>query len=76
MALKVALLQDRNIVCAQARPCIFQSGNFTGWGDEGVNAVLLYSAVFCDCGTAVPGHFTPVKGINTVQLYSVVFCIV
>ena len=54
----------------------FHSGNFTGWGDEGVNAVLLYSAVFWDCGTAVPGHFTPVKGINTVQLYSVVFCIV
>ena len=36
---------------------------------------VLYS-VLCDCGTAVPGHFTPVKGINTVQLYSVVFCIV
>ena len=23
--------------CLQARPCIIQPGNFTGWGSEGVN---------------------------------------
>jgi len=23
-------------VCGAARPCIFQPGNFTGWGSEGV----------------------------------------
>ena len=23
--------------CLQACPCIFQPGNFTGWGSEGVN---------------------------------------
>ena len=36
-ALKVDVLQDRKIYCLQARPSIFQPGNFTGWGSEGVN---------------------------------------
>ena len=30
------MLQDRKIYCLQARPCIFQPGNVTGWGGEGV----------------------------------------
>ena len=33
------MLQDREIYCLQARPCIFQPGNFTGWGSEGVNVL-------------------------------------
>ena len=36
-ALKVDVIQDRNIHCLQARPCIVQPGNLTGWGgSEGV----------------------------------------
>ena len=37
VAQKGDVLQDRNIHCLRARPCIFQPGNFTGWGSEGVN---------------------------------------
>ena len=36
IALKVDVLQDRKIDCLQARPSIFQPGNFTGCGGEGV----------------------------------------
>ena len=36
MALKVDVLQDREIYSLQARPCIFQPRNITGWGSEGV----------------------------------------
>ena len=39
IALKVAVLKDRKIYCLQARPCLFQPGNFTGCGSEGVNNV-------------------------------------
>ena len=35
-ALKVDVIQARKMYCLQARPCIFQPGNFTGWGSEGV----------------------------------------
>ena len=28
---------DQKIYCLQVRPGIFQPGNFTGWGSEGVN---------------------------------------
>ena len=38
IALKVDVLQDRKIYCLKARPCIFQPGNFTGCGSEGVKA--------------------------------------
>ena len=31
------LLEDWNIYCLQARPCIFQPGNFTDWGSERVS---------------------------------------
>ena len=31
------MLKDRKTDCLQARPCIFQPGNVTGWGIEGVN---------------------------------------
>ena len=31
------MLKDRKIYCLQARPCIFQAGNYTGRGSEGVN---------------------------------------
>ena len=47
-ALKVDVLQDRKIYCSQARPCIFQPGNFTGWGSEGVKlcfAELVFALV-------------------------------
>ena len=36
IALKVDMLQDRKIYYLRARPCIFQPGNFTGGGSEGV----------------------------------------
>ena len=28
---------DRKTYCLQVHPCIFQPGNFTGWGSERVN---------------------------------------
>ena len=37
IALKVDVTQNWQIYCLQARPCIFQPGNVTGWGSEGVN---------------------------------------
>ena len=37
-ALKANVLQDRKIYCLQAHLCIFQVGNFTGWGSKGVKA--------------------------------------
>ena len=33
------MLQDRKIYCLLARPCIFQPGNCTVWGSEGVKQV-------------------------------------
>ena len=44
IALKVDVLKDRKIYCSQARPCVFQSGNFTGWGFEGVNSPIHWTA--------------------------------
>ena len=32
------MLKDRKTDCLQARPCIFQPGNVTGWGSEEVKA--------------------------------------
>ena len=40
MALKIAVI-NRKIDCLQARTCIIQPGNFTGWGSEGVNVARL-----------------------------------
>ena len=37
IALKVDVLQEQKMYCLQAPPCIFQPGNFTGWGSEGIN---------------------------------------
>ena len=37
IALKIDVLQDR----LRARPCIFQPGNLSGWGSEGVNVFTL-----------------------------------
>ena len=39
IALKEDVLQDRKTYCLQARPRIFQPGNFTGWGSEGVKLI-------------------------------------
>ena len=36
VALKADMLKNRKIYCAQARPCIFEPGNVTGLGSEGV----------------------------------------
>ena len=41
IALKVDVLKDRKIYCLQAHPCIFQPGNFTGWGSERVKLDTL-----------------------------------
>ena len=41
ITLKVEVLQDRKIYCWQARPFIFQPGNFTGRGSEGVKGKHL-----------------------------------
>ena len=41
VALKADVLKDRKIYSAQARPCIFQPGNFKGWGSEVVNMVSI-----------------------------------
>ena len=40
IALKAGVLRDRKIDCLLVRPCIFQPGNFTGSGSEGVNVSL------------------------------------
>ena len=55
------LLQDRKVYCLQARPCIFQPGNCTGWGSEGVNGTRL-------------GHFGPTRriGYNWWQIQTIV----
>jgi len=39
-ALKVEVIHllDWKIYCLQACPCIFQPGNVTGWGSEGVKS--------------------------------------
>ena len=39
------LLLDWKIHCLQARPCIFQPGNFNGWGNEGVNISHAFIAL-------------------------------
>ena len=35
------VIRARKIYCLQARPCIFQPGNFTGWGSERVNSLCF-----------------------------------
>ena len=42
MALKVDVLKEREIYCLQACLCVFQPGNFTGRGSEGVNYYYLF----------------------------------
>ena len=37
IVLKADELNDRQIYSLKARPCIFQPGNFTDWGSDGVN---------------------------------------
>ena len=41
--LKVDVLWDRKIHCLQARPCIIQPGDFTGWSGEGVKKTAMNS---------------------------------
>ena len=41
VTLKVDVPQDRKIYCLQVRPYIFQPGNFTGWGSEGVKTTTI-----------------------------------
>ena len=41
VASKVDVLKERKIYCLLACPCIFQPGNVTGWGSEGVNSQML-----------------------------------
>ena len=36
------MLQERKIHCLQAGPCIFQPGNCTGWGGDGVKGFLKW----------------------------------
>ena len=50
VALKVDVLKDQKIQHLQVRACIFQSGNLTGWGSEGVKY-----EVACMCFSAVNG---------------------
>ena len=35
------LLLDWKIFSLRVHPCIFQPGNFTGWGSEGVKQVMV-----------------------------------
>ena len=41
--LKVDVLWDRKIDCLQARPCMFQPGDFTGWSGDGVKKTAMNS---------------------------------
>ena len=63
IALKVDVLKDRKLDCLQARrPCVFQPGNFTGWGSGGVKDQELRNS-FCEpvwpSGKAVGSPFSP-----------------
>ena len=52
IALKADVLQDREINCLQARPCIFRPGKFTGCGSEGVKrctGICLGDVPFITC---------------------------
>ena len=40
------MLYDRNTYCLQARPCIFQPGNFTCWDSEGVKGTSCSTPLF------------------------------
>ena len=42
IALKVDGLKDRKIYCLQARPCVFQHGNFRGWGRQWVKRETIH----------------------------------
>ena len=56
VALKVDVFQVRKIYCLQARPCIFQPGNFTGLGNERVNMIkftFTFVNIDIDPGKAV-----------------------
>ena len=55
MALKVDVLQDRKIYCLQARPCIYQPGNFTGWAVKGLKASHSFR-VTCDKNAREPAQ--------------------
>ena len=41
----VVVSQDRKIYSLKARPCVFQPGNFTGCGSEGVKISAALAAV-------------------------------
>ena len=55
------------IHCLQARTCIFQAGNFTGWGSEGVKQdvkqlYVKYRRPGSVSGLQVSGSTTSVRG--------------
>ena len=51
IALKVGVLQDQKIYSLQVRLCIFQPGNFTGWGSGGVKNYSHSFRMMCDRST-------------------------
>ena len=63
--------RTRRMYCLRARPCIFQPGNCTGWGSEGVKLLTLtwplhvtaevLAATGC-CGLSVGGTVGAAEG--------------
>ena len=58
IALKIDVLEDRNIYCLWARPCVFQPGNFTGMGSEGVKQNMFGP------GTVMPTYYAHLNTYN------------
>ena len=67
------MLQDRQVNCLKGRACIFQPGNFTCWGSEGVNVPLSISlgcwsaAWLVSSPTGLPNNHTPWRDKEAVK---------
>ena len=64
LAWKVDVLKDRKTDGLQARPCIFQPGNFTGWGSDGVKKKKKkkkWSSVVCATASVHAGIRFPLS---------------
>ena len=47
--------EAEKMVCLKGRPCIFQPGNFTGWGSDGVKHHRAAATVAPLIGQTFPG---------------------
>ena len=66
--LKLDFLYDRKIYCSQACACTFKPGNFTGWGNDGVNLGYTDS----EPGKGIPVYSQP-KKLHMLLSFKAVF---